>query len=537
MRLYHLALSIYLAAFSVMLISGCSAPVATQPAISVNITADGQSVAVEMLPGSSVEQALKKANLALNDLDKVDPPLYSLVSDGDQIDVTRVTEEFEVEQESIPFEQLRQPTEFLPEGQLQLDPIQKGEPGAREITYQILYENGQEVSRKQVKSVVLKEPVPQVVLVGVLPLISHFDIPGKLAYLSNGEAWLIEGRTDNRRIVVPGGDLDGRVFSLSSDGNWLLFTRRSEEKDQINSLWVADISADPVKEINLGVENVIHFADWVPGSNSKIVFSTVEPRATAPGWQANNDLYALSFSPSGWISRWKEKPVLEPNSGGVYGWWGMSFAWSPDGAQLAYTRPDGIGMIGYEDGIMTPTLEILPLQTGEDWAWVPGISWGADGNYLYTVNHIPEGGSQSAEESQIFDLAAVPVRQGQYVSMVPQTGMFGYPAVSPLQSGVDGENNYQIAYLQAIFPTQSKTSPYKLVVMDRDGSNQRMLFPAEGEPGLDPQQVVWSPRRMDQPKSSTVAVLYQGNLWLVDVDTSEAHQITGDGLAGKISWK
>jgi hypothetical protein len=537
MRLYHLALLICLAALFSFISAGCSAPVATQPAISVSIRADGQSVSVELLPGSSVEQALKEANLIMNELDKVDPPLYSLVNDGDHIEVTRVTEEFEVEQETIPFEQLRQPTEFLPEGQLQLDPIQKGEPGVREITYQILYENGKEVSRKQVKSTVIKEPVSQVVLVGVLPLISHFAIPGKLAYLSNGEAWLIEGRTDNRRVVISGGELDGRVFSLSSDGNWLLYTRRTEEPKQINNLWVADISAEPIKEIDLGVQNVIHFADWVPGSNSKIVFSTVEPRSTAPGWQANNDLYALSFSPSGWISKWKEKPVLESNSGGVYGWWGMSFSWSPAGDLLAYTRPDGIGLIGYEDGVMTSTLEIIPLQTGEDWAWVPGLSWGADGNYLYTVNHIPEEGSASAEESQVFDLAAVPVHQGQYIRMVPQTGMFGYPVTSPSQPGVDGENNYLIAYLQAVFPTQSKTSPYRLVVMDRDGSNQRMLFPPDGEPGLDPQQIVWSPGPLEEQGNYNLAVINQGNLWLVDVVSGEAHQITGDGLTGKISWK
>ena len=537
MRLYHQALAIYSVAVSVILITGCSAPVATQAEISVDIKADGQSVPVALLPGSSVEQALKAAYITLTSLDKVDPPLYSLVSDGNQIEVTRVTEEFTVEQEPIPFEQLRQPTEFLPEGQLQLDPIQKGEPGVREITYQILFENGQEVSKKQIKSIVVKEPVPQVVLVGVLPLVSHFAIPGKLAYLFNGEAWLIEGRTDNRRVSISGGDLDGRVFSLSSDGNWLLFTRRSEDSDRINELWVADISADPVKEINLQVYNIVHFADWLPGSSSKIVFSTVEPRSTAPGWQANNDLYALSFSPSGWVSSWEEKPVLEPNSGGIYGWWGMSFVWSPEGDKLAYTRPDGVGLIDFENGVMTSTLEILPLQTGEDWAWVPGLSWGADGNYLYTVDHIPQEGAASAEESPIFDLVVVPVQEGQMIGMVPQTGMFGYPVASPIQQGVEGENSYQIAYLQAIFPTQSKTSPYRLVVMDRDGSNPRILFPSDGEPGLDPQQVVWSPALLEEPGNYAVAVLNQGNLWLVDAETGESHQITGDGLIGKISWR
>ena len=98
----------------------------------MEILADGQTLpAVELQSGSTVEQALAAANITLGALDKVNPPLYSLVGDGDEIRVTRVTEEFGIEQEPVPFEQLRQPTEFLPEGQLQLDPIQKGEPGLR----------------------------------------------------------------------------------------------------------------------------------------------------------------------------------------------------------------------------------------------------------------------------------------------------------------------------------------------------------------------------------------------------------------------
>ena len=78
----------------------------------------------------------------------------------------------------------------------------------------------------------------------------------------------------------------------------------------------ANLSVEDSKPIDLGVRNVVHFADWVPGSNEKVVFSTVEPTSAAPGWQANNDMYVLSFSPSGWVTKWKDKPVLEPNSGG-----------------------------------------------------------------------------------------------------------------------------------------------------------------------------------------------------------------------------
>ena len=98
-------------------------------------------------------------------------------------------------------------------------------------------------------------------------------------------------------------------------------------------------------------------------------------------------------------------------------------------------------------------------------------------------------------------------------------------------------NDYQVAYLQAIFPNQSDSSRYRLVAMDRDGSNRRTLFPAEDKPGLDPQQVAWSPAVIPERNSYSIAVLYQGNLWLVDSSTDEATQVTGDGLISRVSWR
>lgn len=537
MRLYHSRVFASVCLILMTLISGCAPLKATQATIAISITAEGQTIPLSLPPGSSVQTALEAVSISLNDLDHTEPPLYTLLTDGTQVRVIRVKEEFEVEQEPIPFEQLRQPTEYLPEGELQLDPIQKGEPGLREITYRILFENGEEISRKQVKSTIVKEPIPQVVLVGVLPLVEHFEIPGRLAYLFNGDAWIMEGKTNNRRPVITSGDLDGHIFNLSSDRSWLLFTRSPEDNDDINDLWVADLSSDPINEINLNVSNIIHFADWIPGSNSRVVFSTVEPRSTAPGWQANNDLYALSFSSSGWVSKWEDKPILEPNSGGIYGWWGMNFVWSPDGTRLAYARPDSIGVLDFDNGVMTATLGLLPFQTGGDWAWVPGVAWGVDGTLLYTVNHIAQEGSEAQEESPFFELIAQFSEGGSPFNLVPQSGMFAYPVVSPESNGAQDGMDYQIAYLQAIFPNQSDSSRYRLSVIDRDGSNLRTLFPPEGKPGLEPQQVVWSPAPIDDNSVYAIAVIYQGNLWLVNGRSGEAHQITGDGLLNQVSWK
>lgn len=114
--------------------------------------------------------------------------------------------------------------------------------------------------------------------------------------------------------------------------------------------------------------------------------------------------------------------------------------------------------------------------------------------------------------------------------------MFAYPAASPFQSS-SREKQYQVAFLQAIFPEQSETSRYRVVVMDRDGSNRRTIFPANDAPGLEPQTPAWAPDPIDGQSGDFLALIYQGNLWLVDSGNSQAYQVTGDGLVTRIDWK
>jgi hypothetical protein len=202
----------------------------------------------------------------------------------------------------------------------------------------------------------------------------------------------------------------------------------------------------------------------------------------------------------------------------------------------------GIGLLDLSEGETTPLLDITPLQTNSDWAWVPGLGWSPDGNTLFTVDHSPPQGVVTAEESPFFDLKAYPILAGAPVSMVPEVGMFAYPIPSPPLDAITGKSGYELAYLQSIFPSQSDTSRYRLVVMDRDGSNRRELFPPAGAPGLDPQKVVWSPLPFDQENGTdnsgfAIALVYQNNLWLVDSTTGEGWQLTGDGLTNRLDWK
>jgi hypothetical protein len=513
------------------LLAGCRSPQLGEELIGVQVIADGTAQQVEVQAGSTAGQALEAAGVAVSNLDKSDPPVYTVLGDGAQVRVTRVREEFVTEEVTIPFEQQIARNESLPVGETRL--VQPGVSGIQELTYRILYEDEQEVNRAVVKSVTLQAALPEIVMVGAQSAYAPLVIPGKLAYLAGGNAWLMEGTTANRHPLVTSGDLDGRIFSISPDGKWLLFSRKSDKSPdvEINSLWAVSLSRENASPFSLGIKNVVHSAVWTP-SSANVAYTTVEPRSTAPGWQANNDVYKVVIG-NGWAGT--PQRIVEANSGGVYGWWGLELHYSPEGI-LSYARADEVGLVDQQNGELKPLLEITPLQTHSDWAWVPGLAWGADSQTLYVVTHAPPPNLVNAEESPFFDLTAASTANKAVVHIARQTGMFAYPSASGLRPSGE-ERAYQVAYLQAIFPEQSETSRYRVIIMDRDGSNQRIIFPPSDAPGLEPQVPVWAPQPLEGQVRDFLALAYQGNLWLVDSGNGSAFQVTGDGLITRIDWK
>lgn len=509
-----------------LVLAGCRSPRVASEDITISINADGNARSVTLPSGSTVSQALQSAGIRAGDLDKVEPPPYAVLTHGDSVTIKRVQEAFETEQEIIPFERQVVRNESLPEGETRL--VQEGSNGLQELTYRRVLEDGEETSRSVVKTVILQEAVPEIMMVGAQTSFAPLPVPGKLAYLAGGNAWIIDTSTANRTPLVTTGDLDGRIFKLSPNGAYLIYTRKSTKPpdEEINTLWA--VRTDGGRPFSTGLANIVHFADWIPGTNS-IAYSTVEPRATAPGWQANNDLSRYS------ISTGEKRKILDASNGGVYGWWGMTFAFSPEG-RLAYAQPDGIGLVDIDGKYLKPMLSITPLNTHSDWAWLPSIAWGADGETLYYITHAAPPSLVSAEDSPYFDISVTTFENSTAIQLVEKAGMFAYPAVSSLQSS-SRERPYQVAYLQAIFPEQSETSRYRVVVMDRDGSNRRTIFPTEDAPGLEPQTPVWAPDVIEGQMGDFLAVIYQGNLWLVDSGSGEPFQVTGDGLVTKVDWQ
>jgi uncharacterized protein YcfL len=529
-----------LIALTILLLAACTA--APEGAYTVTVVADGEARTLVLEEAVTVSDVLTRAGIALGDLDRVNPPGFSRITDGLTITVVRVQEETVVEEVVIAFERRTTRNDGMPAGESRL--LQAGVNGMAEVTYRVTYENGVEIARSEIRRIVLTEPQDEVVMVGSQGELPSVTVEGALFYLSGGNAWVIRQNSANRRPLTVDGRLDGRVFAVSSDGVRALFTQTCEDADPedglCNTLWaVLDTTAQEIEPIELDVQNVL-YADWAPGWERIIVYSTAEPRPGFPGWQANNDLWRAQISANGATIRREE--LLEPSGGGVYGWYGTVFAFSPDGLTLAWAQPDAVGVLappyeGPEDATPTPvprdeppplpdayeqrTLLRFSPANAYDFVWVPTVAWSPDGLLVATTVHGAPLGTESSEDSPIFDLVVADAAGAYTVTLVPRAGMWSSAQYS-------GE---RIAYLLAIDPLNSTASRYRLVVADRDGSNAQTVYPPETMPGLQAQTVAWS------PDGEHIALIHQGDLYILDISAGLAQQLSSDGLSSSPVWR
>ncbi|MYD38491.1 MAG: hypothetical protein F4W97_06720, partial [Chloroflexi bacterium] len=115
-------------------------------------------------------------------------------------------------------------------------------------------------------------------------------------------------------------------------------------------------------------------------------------------------------------------------------------------------------------------------------------------------------------------------------------GMWAAPTFSPVAKQGEFNEGY-IAWLAARQPATSLSSQYDLLLADRDGSNERRLFPPAGAAGIErADYATHAPQFAWSPDARHIALIYQGNLWLVEVKSGAATQVTFDGAASYPVW-
>jgi len=495
--------------------------------ITVTLIADGETRTLTT-DAETVRDLLIEAGVRLDEDDRVSPPENTFLTDGLTVRVIRVEVRTETEQRIIPYgrETVRDAT--VPVGETRL--LRAGVNGIEEITYAITLEDGVEVERRVVQRVTVQEPQNEVILIGAREEVVAVPITGTVAYLSGHNAWVMRADTGNRRRLTASSDLDGRVFDLSPDGRWLLFTRAATETGTLNTLWMVDTVTADAEPIRLNAENVL-WAGWAP-DGERIGFSTGEVREGSPGWEAANDLYIARPRASDGLLLGRRR-VLSPSAGGTYGWWGTTFAWGPGEDLMAYARAEEVGVVDLFAGETTPLIQFPPYRTRGPWAWVPSLAWSPEGDLLLTVVHGPPLAGESPEDSPVFDLYALGVPgtyEGGTVESTPpltaelasEVGMWAAPTFSP-------DGNW-ILFGRARIPYTSQTSTYDLYVMDRDGSDRRLLFPTDPrEPGLEYPAVAWD------PAGGRLMAVYRGDLYLITLD-GQVRRVTDDGSITTVRW-
>ena len=199
--------------------------------LTVRIKVDGQTL-TKRVWGQTVKEVLQESGVKLNPGDFINPNPESLCADNQLIIVKRIKEKEITETKAIEFEKIVRKDKKLPWRTEKIK--QKGKEGVKELKYLVTYEDGKEINRKLLSSKVVKEPVPEIKVVGTKikvgrvqkGLASWYAYTGKMAAASTTfpkGTWLrVTAKDSGRQIIVQVNDYGpdprtGKVLDLDKE--------------------------------------------------------------------------------------------------------------------------------------------------------------------------------------------------------------------------------------------------------------------------------------------------------------------------------
>ncbi len=153
-------------------------------AFPVTIICDGKENSMRVQP-DKVENLLAKADIVLDEMDRVEPKLDQYIDKPTDIIVIRVCQEVTEEIRQIQYEIVSRKDSSMPTGQKKV--VQKGEKGQEKIITTNIIENGKVIASTS-KSKILKPAKPEIVLIGSMTVASRggqeFSYANKLRMLA-----------------------------------------------------------------------------------------------------------------------------------------------------------------------------------------------------------------------------------------------------------------------------------------------------------------------------------------------------------------
>ena len=190
---------------------------------------DGDTTTVRKTTYKKVEDILKELNITLGEKDQVTPSLNSEVATVDTIKISRTGKTTETKKEVIKFEtkEEKDDSKYVDEKVTKVE----GKNGEKEVTYNVVRENGKEVSREVASEKVITEATAKVVVVGTKqrPVAEQsyaaqaqsYSAPGGSVALANGNTAGADGAAAAqemaRRTGVPASTWE-HIIARESNG-------------------------------------------------------------------------------------------------------------------------------------------------------------------------------------------------------------------------------------------------------------------------------------------------------------------------------
>ena len=155
---------------------------------------DGDTTTVRKTTYKKVEDILKELNITLGEKDQVTPGLNSEVATVDTIKIARTGKTTETKKEVIKFEtkEEKDDSKYVDEKVTKVE----GKNGEKEVTYNVVRENGKEVSREVASEKVITEATAKVVVVGTKQRpVAEQSYAAAQSYAAGGSVALANGNT------------------------------------------------------------------------------------------------------------------------------------------------------------------------------------------------------------------------------------------------------------------------------------------------------------------------------------------------------
>jgi len=147
--------------------------------VNVKISIDGKQLSIPS-PEENVDSLLRAEGIILNSEDKINIDKGTKLSEGLEIIIIRVETKTITESIPLSFKEVVKEDSSLPNTKREV--IQEGKSGEKQVTTEIVYEDGKEVSRKVVNEKVAVSPIDRIIVKGTYPLMPVSSSGDALAY-------------------------------------------------------------------------------------------------------------------------------------------------------------------------------------------------------------------------------------------------------------------------------------------------------------------------------------------------------------------